>query len=138
MGLPSRPVVLVTDGDQRATLAVVRSLGAASFTVLVTSPRAGALAGASRYAQREIVVPSPLDDPHRYLDALEQTARSESVELLLPITDASLLAVLGARERFPLARIPFVALDHFNVFPTRRRCWKQRNGWVLQLRANVC
>ena len=43
--------VLVTDGEQRAALAIVRSLGRAGHDVYVCSSRHRSLAGASRYAR---------------------------------------------------------------------------------------
>jgi predicted ATP-grasp superfamily ATP-dependent carboligase len=59
------------------------------------------------------MVPSALDDPEGFVDALEPVVHSEGVDLLLPITDASLLAVLGARARFSPVNIPFVSIDQF-------------------------
>ena len=113
MGQRTRRAALVTDGDQRAALAVTRSLGASGMTVLVAAPRRSTLAGASRYAHRRIVAPSPLDDPQGFVDVLADVAREESVDLVLPISDASLLAVLEARARFPTANVPFVSADQF-------------------------
>ena len=44
--------ILVTDGDTRAALAVVRALGAQGHTVDVVAARPGSLAGVSRFAAR--------------------------------------------------------------------------------------
>ena len=108
-----RFVVLVTDGEQRAALAVVRSLGAAGHSVIVTSTRSRSLAGASRFARRHITLPSALGDPAGFLEALAAVVRSCGVEVLLPITEESLISVLGSRERFPGVLIPFATLDQF-------------------------
>ena len=113
MGHRTRRVALVTDGDQRAALAVVRSLGASAFTVLVAAPRRRSLAGASRFASRQIVAPSALDDPAGFVDAIAGIVQQEAVDVLLPITDASLLAILGAPERFRTTKLPFASLDQF-------------------------
>lgn len=113
MGHRTRRVALVTDGEQRATLAVVRSLGQSGFTVLVAAPRPGSLAGASRYAHRRVLTPSALDAPESFVDAIDGVVRREAVDLLLPITDASLLAVLGAQGRFPTTVVPFASIDQF-------------------------
>jgi len=108
-----RFVVLVTDGEQRAALAVVRSLGAAGHSVIVTSKRRRSLAGASRFARRHITLPSALSDPAGFLEILAAVVRSCGVEVLIPITDESLISVLGSRERFPGVIIPFATLDQF-------------------------
>lgn len=108
-----KPRILVTDGEQRAALAVVRSLGRAGYSVAVAAARTPSLAGASRWAASERRVPDPLREPAAFLDAVATMAYAESAELLLPMTDASLLALLGARERFPGVVLPFPGLDVF-------------------------
>jgi predicted ATP-grasp superfamily ATP-dependent carboligase len=108
-----KPRVLVTDGDQRASLAVVRSLGRAGYQISVAAARTPSLAGASRWAASERRVPDPLREPAAFVDAVAAMAYAESAELLLPMTDASLLALLGARERFPGISLPFPGLDVF-------------------------
>ena len=60
------PLVLVTDGEQRASLAVVRSLGRAGYRVVVCSTHGRSLAGASRYALREYAVPDVLAEPESW------------------------------------------------------------------------
>ena len=99
--------VLVTDGDERAALAIVRSLGRAGYAVHVCSTRNRSLAGASRYCRDEQRVPDPLRDARGFVEAVEQRARSVSARVLLPVSEASLLAVLGERERFGNICIPF-------------------------------
>jgi len=106
-------VILVTDGEQRAALACVRSLGAAGHKVIVASPRTRSIAGASRFAQAHIRVPDPLADPDGFLTAVTEIVHGSGVQVLLPMTEQSLLPVLGARERFPDVVIPFARLDQF-------------------------
>lgn len=102
--------VLVTDGQHRAALATVRSLGRAGHTVYVCSPRARSLAGASRYSEHAARVPDPLAAPAEYAAAVSELARRWSVEVLLPISDESLLALLSNRERLGRVSIPFADL----------------------------
>lgn len=99
--------VLVTDGEQRAALAIVRSLGRAGCTVHVCSVRPRSLAGASRYAASETSVPDPLLEPERYLTALRLLIRQRRVEILLPVTEPSLLAVLGREKDLGDVVVPF-------------------------------
>lgn len=115
-----RRTVLVTDGEQRAALAVVRSLGRAGHEVVVVSSRPRSIAGGSRFARREFLVPDPASDAAAYVEALSAAVRcSGGVDVLLPISEASLLAVLPARERFAGVSIPFPSAEVF-----RRVCDK--------------
>ncbi len=105
--------VLVTDGDQRAALAVVRSLGAAGHQVHVTSPRNHSLAGASRYCRAQAALPDPLEHPARYVEELVALVARWRVDALMPITEASLLAVLRESDRFAGVVLPFPDLERF-------------------------
>lgn len=105
--------VLVTDGQERAALAAVRSLGRAGHRVFVCSPRRRSLAGASRYADAEARAPDPLTDPAGFVASLARLTEAWKIDVLLPVTDAALLALLPARGRFPDVRIPFPPADVF-------------------------
>ncbi|UCG86549.1 MAG: ATP-grasp domain-containing protein [Gemmatimonadota bacterium] len=99
--------VLVTDGEQRAALAVVRSLGRRGHEVHVCSTRSPSLAGASRFARSDVLAPSPLEQAGAFVDKVAELAAAECVDVLIPITDPSLMALLPAKERFGAAVIPF-------------------------------
>lgn len=105
--------VLVTDGQLRPSLAVVRSLGRAGHRVVVCSSRRRSLAGASRFAAEEARVPDPLSAPAEYVDAVVELTSRWHVDVLLPISEESLLALLPAAARMPAVRIPFPPLDVF-------------------------
>jgi predicted ATP-grasp superfamily ATP-dependent carboligase len=105
--------VLVTDGEQRAALAVVRSVGRAGYRCLVGSKDGHSLAGASRFAGRDVRLPDPLVDPEGFVDMVEPLIGEEHVDLLIPITDPAVLALLPARSRLRPARIPFPDIDLF-------------------------
>lgn len=101
------PAVLVTDGDQRAALAVVRSLGAAGYPVYVCAPRRRSLAGASRHARAEALVTDPLEDPQRFAADIRALVARWNIGVLIPIGDAALLAALPDRARLPNVLVPF-------------------------------
>jgi predicted ATP-grasp superfamily ATP-dependent carboligase len=105
--------VLVTDGEQRAALAAVRSLGRAGRRVIVAAARPRSLAGVSRYAAGQRVVPDPLADPSAFAEAVGRVVREEQVDVLLPIAEPAILAVLDRRESFGACRIPFPAAEVF-------------------------
>jgi len=105
--------VLVTDGEQRAALAAVRSLGRAGLRPIVGSMSGRSLAGRSRYAALEAAVPDPLREPGNFADAVAQLVRREQVALVLPIAEPAMLAILAARDELLPARVPFPALETF-------------------------
>lgn len=105
--------VIVTDGEQRAALATVRSLGRAGYQVSVCSSTRKSLAGASRFVEDQHLTPNPLHDPAGFLEATSALCADLKVQVLLPITDAALEAILPARSRFPATRIPFAEVGTY-------------------------
>ncbi|HEX8903416.1 MAG TPA: ATP-grasp domain-containing protein [Longimicrobiaceae bacterium] len=105
--------VLVTDGEQRAALAIVRSLGRAGHRVNVCAARSRSLAGASKYCAAHERVPDPLHKPEAFAAAVEELAARWAADVILPVSEPALLAILPVRERFAPARIPFPSYDSF-------------------------
>src|SRR5512140_3921114 len=93
----TRRRILVTDGTQRSALAVVRSLGRAGHTVFVCAPRVPSLAGASKFAFAEAAVANALDAPETFVSDVSHLIERWRIDTLLPITEASLLALLPER-----------------------------------------
>ena len=91
--------VLLTDGDQRATLAVARSLGRAGIPVVVAEERESSIAGASRFCFRRLRYPSPLQDPVGFQACvLEHVARG-GYDMVVPMTDITTLLLSPVRDR---------------------------------------
>ncbi|MEO8139167.1 MAG: hypothetical protein ABI742_05950, partial [Gemmatimonadota bacterium] len=86
--------VLVTDGEQRSSLAVVRSLGRAGEVVFVCAKSARSLAGASRYAAGQAAAPDPLSQPAQFVAAVQALVREWQIDIVLPLTEAAMLALL--------------------------------------------
>jgi predicted ATP-grasp superfamily ATP-dependent carboligase len=107
--------VLVTDGEQRAALAVVRSLGRHGCEVHVASARHRSLAGVSRAAARTVRTPVPLHAPAAYVEALARYVAERKIAVVLPVTEASMLAVLEARDRLTPAVVPGGTLESFRA-----------------------
>jgi predicted ATP-grasp superfamily ATP-dependent carboligase len=112
--------VLVTDGGERAALAVVRSLAAAGHVVGVGSPRAPSLAGASRGCAAEHRVPDALAEPDAFAAAVGALCTAHGIEAVIPITEAAALALLPARARPPGVVIPMPPLDVFRAACDKR------------------
>lgn len=88
--------VLVTDGEQRSALAVVRSLGRRRVEVEVCTARLPSLAGASRWCAREHQVPDPTENPAAYVEAVSALATRRGLRVVVPVTDASMDPLLAA------------------------------------------
>ena len=120
--------ILVTDGDQRAALAVVRSLGRHGHEVIVASASGRSLSGSSRFAREEVRLPDLFRQSPAFLDALVQVIRERSVDVLIPITEASLRLVLPVRDQLGDLLVPFpddatfrAASDKRGILATARR-----------------
>lgn len=106
--------VIVTDGDQRAALAVVRSLGQAGHTIHVCAHKPASIAGGSKYATSERVVADALTEPDQFVQDVRAFATEVGATVIIPITEASLIAILPQRhEAFAGITIPFVEADMF-------------------------
>lgn len=115
MTLPPSPrAVLVLDGDQASALAIVRSLGRRSIAVHVASDAAAPLAGCSRYARQCLRYPDPMRDESAFVDWVVARLAEPLYELVIPVTERSLVALLRHRHRLDDRRVamaPTAALE---------------------------
>ena len=116
----TRKTVIVTDGEQRSALAVVRSLGIEYRCVVTASSRA-AIAGGSRFCARRVLVPDPLEQPHDFAESIIALARDEKASLVIPISEAAVLAILPVRSRLLPSVVPFPDLETFNALTDKQR-----------------
>jgi len=99
---------LVTPGNLRSSLAVTRSLGRQQIHVTVADEGRGGLAGASRYCQRIVRVPSPARNPEAFVRAIRDEVRRGRHRVLIPTDDVTLSLVSQARSEFDgLVALPF-------------------------------
>ena len=89
------PTILVTDPEQRAALAAVRSLGSHGYRVVVIGRSTG-IAGRSRFCDAVVTVPSEVpNDPVRFQSAVAAAVTQHGVQVVLPVTDAASRVLLG-------------------------------------------
>lgn len=113
--MTERVPVLVTDGEQRTALAVVRSLGKSGYAPIVCSRDARSLAGESRYAAASIRVPDPLTRPSEFLPAVAELVRARAVRVVVPVTEPSSFALLDAADSLAPAVIAGPTLPQFRA-----------------------
>lgn len=108
--------VLLTDGRQRSTLAVTRSLGRAGVRVTVGEDSFPCLAGESKYCADQFLYPSPAKSPDDFVTALHDYLKAHQCDIIIPMTDIT--AFLLARHRDELSaycRIPIVDWETFRL-----------------------
>jgi predicted ATP-grasp superfamily ATP-dependent carboligase len=98
--------VIATDAQERAMLAVIRSLGAAGTAVTAVASSRVAPGLWSTATSSRTMVADPNVSVAAFIDDLERLVREQPHDLLLPGTDASLLALSRNRERLE----PYVRL----------------------------
>lgn len=99
--------VLVTDGRQRSTLALVRSLGSKGIKVTVAEDSLPCLASCSRYAHDAFRYPPPADDPEGFAGEIMRKLQQEKFDILIPMTDTTTYLVNQYRtELESLVRLP--------------------------------
>lgn len=107
--------MLVTDGEQRAGLAVVRSLGRAGYAPVVVSREPRSLAGASRYAAAAVQVPDPLKRSGEFLEAVARIVQRFDAKVVVPVTEPSSFALLDASNELHGAIVAGPTLSSFRA-----------------------
>ncbi len=118
---------LVTDGDERSALAVVRSLGRRGVSVIVGSDRPASLASSSRYCARHVTYPSPTRERDAFGRFLVDFVTRESVDVVIPVTDVTTHAV--SQHQLEIDRYTAAAVPPFEAFEAAT------NKWTLMQRA---
>jgi predicted ATP-grasp superfamily ATP-dependent carboligase len=98
--------VLVTEAEERATLAATRGLRLAGYSVAAAATATPAVTHWSRACSARYRVADPRTSPERFVDDLARILRDRPSAALLPGGEASLLAVSRHREALlPLTRL---------------------------------
>lgn len=95
------PRILVLDGNQRAGLAAVRSLGAKGLWVAVGESSSPSMAGVSRFCNKTLTYADPLTSPRRFFEDLLLQINELNISFLLPITEATTYVILAYRDELP-------------------------------------
>jgi len=105
--------VLLLDADQPASLAVLRSLARQGLRVDVASSDTTAIGRLSRHVHARWTHPDPLADVEAFLQWLQGHLRQHVYELVIPLTERTVVPLAQQRDRFPpglIAVADFAAL----------------------------
>jgi len=111
--------ILVLDAHSFAALAFVRSLGRSGHWVAVGAAEGlPAYADLSRYCRKTWTYPPPTIGASRFVGALGLFVREERIDLVVPVTDATIWPVVSDRGLLPdtvgVASSPRLSLERVN------------------------
>jgi predicted ATP-grasp superfamily ATP-dependent carboligase/thymidylate kinase len=92
--------VLVTDAGRGSAVSVIRSLGRRGMHVIAADSQARSAGFSSRYAAERLRYPPPAEAPEEMVETLLAAARARQIDLIVPVTDETMLPLAAARERF--------------------------------------
>jgi len=92
---------VVTDLEGRGALAAGRTLARAGYRVVGTATSRLAPGAWSRACSRRVLLPDPREDARAYVDALAAALAAEGADVLVPGSDAALLAISAGRGALP-------------------------------------
>jgi predicted ATP-grasp superfamily ATP-dependent carboligase len=90
--------VLLTDAEERSVLAACRGLAQAGYRVDAVASSRPAVTHWSRRCATRLIAPDPRVDAEGFVARLEAILRDGEYAILLPGTEASLVAISAARE----------------------------------------
>jgi predicted ATP-grasp superfamily ATP-dependent carboligase len=104
--------VLVTDGNNRAALAITRSLGRAGYHVIVGAEHHPSLSSISRFCGETFLYPDPRRDSQGFVHALLNVTKEKRPDVLIPVSDTTTLLVTENRGLLAdYCSIPFPEFD---------------------------
>jgi predicted ATP-grasp superfamily ATP-dependent carboligase len=114
--------VFVTDGDQRAALAIARALGRHGASVVVGEERPVSLTSASKYCERHVTYPSPYGQAKAFDAFLLDFVRRERPDVVMPVSDVTTHAV--SMNQDSLKRYCGIAVPTFEAFDFVTDKWR--------------
>ena len=134
----TQPAVFVLDGNQRTALAVVRSLGRRGIRVMVGESTKQSLAGASRYCWKQVIYPSPTDDPERFSAEVSRITRENDIAVVLPMTDVTATIVLRHRSLLHDDALPFPSWESFDRLTNKCALAGHAASLGVSIPATIC
>jgi len=123
--------ILVTDAHLASALAVIRSLGRQGHHVIAGSSQRTSPGFFSRWAGERVRYPDPALDPATAAAALLKVVGERAVELVIPVTDETILALSLQRDR--IEELCPVALPGADALAVARDKWS-----TLALARRLC
>lgn len=92
--------ILVTDAYRGSAVSIIRSLGKQGWHVLATDSKPASPGFRSRYAAEHALYPDPETHPKEFVDTILELVQTKQINLIIPVTDATILPLVQARSQF--------------------------------------
>lgn len=102
-------MILVTDTQLRQSIAIIRSFGKRGIPVVAADSEIVSTGFFSRYVSKRIVYPDPEINEQGFIAKILQTAQKYKVQMIIPVRDKSLKAIVKHKSLF---------LEHNIIIPT--------------------
>lgn len=107
-----KPSVLLTDGDLKVTLPVLRSLARRNIQTGVAATRTKAMSFFSKYCKTKFIYPSPRDNLGLFLKAIKKIIEKSDFDILFPVGEWTLVPISKNRESITShIRLPFAGKE---------------------------
>lgn len=104
--------VLVLDANTRQAIVAIRQLGRHGVDVTAGSETRVPAGALSRHADRHVRYADPRSETDEFLAAIEAELQRREYDMVLPITDATVIPVVDHRQRLEAhATVPFLPSD---------------------------
>lgn len=94
-----RLTLLILDADNRAALAITRSLGRRGHRIIIGHHRENSLAGSSRYNSRTVLLPDPANSPQAFVSRVAALADEMKLDGIIPVSDITTLPLAEAKAQ---------------------------------------
>ena len=100
--------VLVTDGNNRACLAITRSLGMVGAEILVGEKTSHSLAGSSKYCSQRVKYPDPNFNPLTFEEYIIDLVSKKKIDVVIPVSEITTILVTKLKDKLPeRCSVPF-------------------------------
>ena len=100
--------IFITDGNNRATLAIVRSLSKLGHTILVGEKTQPSLASSSKYTAGFTTYPDPITLPEDFIEYMCDYLDTHNIDIIIPVADITTILIAKNLHNLPdSCKFPF-------------------------------
>lgn len=107
--------ILVTDGENRSSLAVTRSLGSKRCNIIVAGIERKNISSCSKFCVSSYKACSPLKNEKEYINDVFSILKREKINLIIPMTEPSMFVLSKNRDELPFETVLATPPDHNQV-----------------------
>lgn len=93
--------ILITDGENRSSLAATRSLGKKGHKVIISGQSLRNISSVSKYCAGRYKVSDPLESGNAYINDIKKILEKNEIDIVLPMAEATIRALLNTTESLP-------------------------------------